>query len=150
MKQQTLELSYLYAGLALAAALIIGGFIGYSFAPKMAGPPGRAGGEFGQGAGRAARGGGGGLVTGTVASMSEGSMTVNVSNRQGESQGSKIIFITPETQVGKFMQGTSTDLSSGTNVMITGTTNSDGSVTATNVQIRPEGMPGFGGPKKAN
>ena len=107
----------------------------------------RAGARGGAGfAGRAAGGSrAGSFVSGSIVSQDNNSVTV-----QSMNGSSKIVFLSGSTQILKSTSGTSSDLSSGTNVIITGTTNSDGSLTAQTVQIRPAGQSGpqgFGGPQ---
>ncbi len=89
------------------------------------------------GAGRA--GANGGLVAGEVIKQDETSLTVQLPNNGG----SKIVLFSGSTTVGKVATGTTADLVTGTNVVVTGSANSDGSVTAQNIQIRPSGMPGM-------
>lgn len=82
-----------------------------------------------------ARGGAnGGFTSGQILSVGNGSITV-----QGTDGSSKIILIGDSTQISKMATGSMSDLTAGTNVTITGTTNSDGSITATMVDIRPAG-----------
>jgi hypothetical protein len=51
--------------------------------------------------------------------------------------GSKIIFLDNNTKVTKQADGTLADLAVGTSVSVTGTPNTDGSINAQTVQIRP-------------
>jgi hypothetical protein len=90
-----------------------------------------------------ARGGAGGFTTGQILSVSGTSMTI----QQQNGSSSEIVILSPSTQVLKTTTGSATDLTAGTNVVVTGTPNSDGSLTAQSVQIRPAGMnfPGAGG-----
>lgn len=97
-----------------------------------AGQSARSGG-FGSGnfAGRGA--GAGGMATaGSVVSNDGSSLTISL--RDGSS---KIVFFSASTTVLKTTTGSSADLTSGTNVLVSGKTNTDGSVTASSIQIRP-------------
>lgn len=87
--------------------------------------------------------GSGGMVTGEVLSKSDTGFTIKL--RDG---GSKIVLVSDSTTIGKMAEGTAEDLTEGTGIVVTGTTNSDGSITASTVQIRPSAnqVPGFGGP----
>jgi hypothetical protein len=80
-----------------------------------------------------ARGGiGGGAVSGEIISKDDTSMTIKI--RDG---GSKIVFFSPVSKVEKTVDGTVADITVGKTVMITGTPNSDGSINAASIQIRP-------------
>ncbi|MEI6316558.1 MAG: hypothetical protein WCO65_02425 [bacterium] len=85
------------------------------------------------GAGGFNRGGMGGAVTGTVLSKDATSITV-----QGRDGSSKIVLYATSTQFAKSTSGTIDDVSVGAQVVIVGKTNTDGSVTAQSIQIRPE------------
>lgn len=75
---------------------------------------------------------GGGFTSGEVLSMDATSMTIKL--RDG---GSKIVLFSPTSKVEKTVDGTISDVVVGKSVMVTGTTNPDGSVSATSIQMRP-------------
>jgi hypothetical protein len=91
-------------------------------------------GRFG-GTGRA----GGGAVTGSIVAEDSQSITVKLAN--GNSQ---VVFISTSTPITKSAQGSLADLSVGQNVVVAGTANSDGSITAQSIQLRPAGSGAFG------
>jgi hypothetical protein len=86
-------------------------------------------------AGRTGRAGaGGGFTSGTVVSANSTSMTVQL-----QSGSTQIVLLSPSTPIQKTTTGSMSDLAAGTTVVVTGTANSDGSLTAQSVQIRPAG-----------
>ena len=74
---------------------------------------------------------GGGFVSGQIVSNDGTSLVVQLANGNSEN-----VFYSSSTQVIKPSPASANDLTSGTMVMIGGTTNSDGSVTAQSIQIR--------------
>ncbi len=74
----------------------------------------------------------GGFLMGTVAAEDSNSITLDT--RDGSSH---VVLINPSTSVSKYVAGALTDVSVGSTVMVSGTTNSDGSVSATMIQLRP-------------
>jgi len=89
------------------------------------------GGRPGQGM-RNGAGNNGGIVSGEIISKDDKSMTIKL--RDG---GSKIVLLSPVSKVEKTVDGTIADVAIGKSVMVTGTANPDGSVSATSIQMRP-------------
>jgi hypothetical protein len=110
---------------------------------QSAGGFGGAGGPAGANGGAGRTGGlrGGGFNAGTVAAKDAQSVTLKAADGS-----SKVIFFSATTTVDKSVVGTPSDLQTGDIITVQGTTNSDGSVTATNIQIRPPGSTIPGGP----
>jgi len=98
-------------------------------------------GTRGTGANGMMRGGTGGAVSGSVLSMDASLITVKLADGS-----TKIVLFSGSTTYSNTVTAQSTDLKVGSTVLIMGSANSDGSITATNVQInpmsfRPQGSP---------
>ncbi len=76
------------------------------------------------------------FISGNIISKDSNSITLQLPN----GGGSRIIFYSDTTQISKMATGISDDLITGTSVSVNGTTNSDGSVTAQSIQVRPAGQ----------
>jgi hypothetical protein len=104
-------------------------------------------GQFGMGNGTFMRTGAGGFST--MGGRASGSVTSGeVLSQDGSSitlklmdGGTKIVLLSASTTVSKTSAGSVGDLSPGTSVFVMGTQNSDGSITAQSVQLRPAGAP---------
>ncbi|MBP9757148.1 MAG: hypothetical protein KBD06_00950 [Candidatus Pacebacteria bacterium] len=129
---------------SLVTGVIIGavvfGAAGYFFATKRVASGGArqfttTQGPGGQFRGQAARAGGA-LIGGEVIARDERSITI-----KDQSGSTKIILLAESSQITKSAAGAPGDVTVGTNVMVTGEANADGSMTAQIVQIRPAGLP---------
>lgn len=118
--------------------LVIGFYGGTLYSKNNTPTPTR--GQFGQNGnlGRGVNGGGtmrlmgSGNVSGEI--ISKDLTTITLKLRDG---GSKIIFLTDKTPVQKSVPGNTNDLSIREQVVVAGTPNPDGSLTAQSIQIRP-------------
>lgn len=82
---------------------------------------------------------GGGATMGEV--LSKDATGITIKPRNG---GSQIILVGPSTQVSKSVAGSPDDVKVGSNVMIVGTQNTDGSFTASSIQLRSGTSTPFG------
>ena len=102
---------------------------------RMGGQGTRTGGRFAMG---------NNFIAGQVTAKDNQSVTIK--DRSGSS---RIVFYSTSTDVGKFVSGNISDVIVGSNVMVNGKTNTDGSISAQSIQIRPilpQGQgPGNGG-----
>lgn len=101
--------------------------------PGNANVAGGAAGGFGNRPGGTGQRGGanGGFVTGQILSKDDKSITIKLADG-----GSRIVFYSATTQVSKPATIQVSDLAAGDNVSVMGSSNSDGSVTASTIQMR--------------
>jgi hypothetical protein len=74
----------------------------------------------------------GGMVSGEILSIENNSLTI-----KSQDGGSRIIFISASTTINKMAEGNIKDLIIGSNVSINGSSNTDNSINAQAIQIRP-------------
>ena len=122
--------------------LIIGAAGGYFGRPLL--QPAGANSQFARGQGGFRNGNGrffiqngpmGGRVIGTVQSMSDGRLTVTLPDGS-----SKIVLTNDSTTYQHVTTGSASDVTNGTQVLVTGQPNQDGSTTANTIEVVPAGM----------
>lgn len=84
-------------------------------------------------------------IRGEILNTDDSSITVKLADGS-----SKIVLYSDKSTINKAQVGTKADLKAGEQVMVFGTNNSDGSVTAQNIQINPQFPGGTGGPDGGN
>lgn len=116
--------------------IVISGTAGYFVGKNTANSNSNSyAGRFQRGLGRSGRGINGSVIRGKVISSDANSLTVQFQNGS-----SKIIVFSGKTRFTKSAQAAKADINPGDSIMVFGTQNSDGSVTAQNVQINPSTM----------
>jgi hypothetical protein len=98
---------------------------------------GRFGQNFANRRGVNNRGGFGGAVVGDVVSVDANSLTIKL-----QDGSSKIVNLSNDTTYSKTDAGSKADLKTGMRIAAIGSTSSDGSITAQNVQLNPMMRPG--------
>lgn len=143
--QTKLVLPLVIVALVLSGGSFYGGTV-YAKNARMTSAASRQGGfgngsfggmRNGNGTGGQGRGNMAGFSNGEIVSKDASSLTLKL--RDG---GSKIIFYSSSTTIGKMTNGSIDDVVAGENITVTGTPNQDGSIAATMIQLRPQGMPG--------
>ena len=87
----------------------------------------------------------GGFTAGEIIAKDKTSITIKT-----QDGSTKIVLVGSSAQIMKSAAGSVEDLATGVQVTVMGTTNSDGSVTAESVQIRPAGSVPFGNGTRTN
>lgn len=75
----------------------------------------------------------GDLLVGQVTAKEENNVTIKI-----QDGGSRIVYFSDSTGIGKSVQGSAEDLQSGQQVTISGKANQDGTFAAQNIIIRPD------------
>ncbi len=75
---------------------------------------------------------GGNVISGNV--LSKDSQSITVKLKDGSSE---IVFYSSSTAITKPVSGSSADIQTGSQIFVSGTQNSDGSITAQTIQLRP-------------
>ncbi len=137
----------LIVSFALIALIAFYAGTAYSNSKKVASFPGGTQGQFSKNGMMGQKGtrAGGGNLFGKIIAKDANSITVELSSPAGQNgtnntntgTGSKIVFYTDKTTVLKTTDGLISDLVIGKDVTIQGTANTDGSVSAQNISIRP-------------
>ena len=124
------KIGLVVVGIVILAGVFYGGMVyGKSQIPVRGN---QAFGQNGAVGARGARNGGGfgGFTTGEIISKDDKSITVKLPNG-----GSKIVFFTDKTAITKNTTGSLADLTVNENVVVSGSANADGSISAQSIQL---------------
>ncbi|MFA6099368.1 MAG: hypothetical protein WC750_00640 [Patescibacteria group bacterium] len=118
--------------------LLLGGAAGYLVTTTFLKPGGNIrsfnGANLGNGQGRTGARANGGMIAGELLKKDDGSLSIKL--RDGSS---KLVLTTSSTETLTMATGTLASLKVGENVIVNGTQNADGSLTANTVQTNPTG-----------
>ena len=127
--------------IAIFVAVVAGGagfFIGTQYQKSQTSNFGNA--QFSESNGQARQGGqfrrlgqNGGALVGQITNQDDKSITVKLMDGS-----SKIVILSGSTSINKQATGSKDDLKTGIRIAVFGKTNSDGSVTAQNIQLNPQ------------
>lgn len=131
IKQNNLIIIFVLVLVIGVAAAFFGG-MQYQKSQERAQFPGQMNQNGQAGQQRLRNGAGGGIVNGQVLNVDAKTMTVKLPDGS-----SKIVLLSDKTTISQATASAVTDIKLGINVAAFGTTNSDGSVTAQNIQINP-------------
>lgn len=125
----------------LVVGLAVGFFGGMQYQKTQRSGLGQARGQAGNQFGRRVNGQNSNNrpVAGEIISADDKSITVKLPDGS-----SKIVLVSDSTQINKATTTTNSDLKTGEKVAVFGTQNSDGSVTAQNIQLNPQSRVGLG------
>lgn len=132
------KIGFIVVGIIVLVGTFYGGIVyGKSQIPirSQGGQGNQALGQNNRGSANGIRNGGafGGMTSGEIISMDTQSVTIKLKDGS-----SKIVFYSNKTPIEKNVSGTSADMVIGKQISITGAANSDGSITAENIQLRPQ------------
>ena len=116
---------------ALVAGFGIGYYLPHGTGNVPSAPPSSFRSGFARGSG------GNGFLSGTI--VGKDSESITVSTNDGNSH---LVLVTPDTGILKSVSGNMNNLAIGSAVIVSGPTNSDGSISASLIQIRPTGIRG--------
>src|ERR1700733_254633 len=124
-------------GAVLVAALFFYAGVKYTESKAPVSAAGRTTASTSAGfAGRTGRGAtaGSSFTTGTIVKVESGDIVITPSG----ATGSEVVLVGTSTPVMQTVAGSLSDLAAGQTVMVSGTSNSDGSLSATSIQLRPQ------------
>ena len=136
------KIGLVIVGIIVLIGVFYGGMLyGKSQTPTQGAQAFSQNGGFSGARGNRNGGANGGFTSGQIISKDATSITIQLMTPggavSGTPSGSKIVFLDNNTKITKQANGALSDLAVGTEVSVTGTANTNGSISAQSVQIRP-------------